>query len=133
VVRGRVGLFSVLAFELLHLFPNPVEMVFIRQKELGVVALNDGLDFVLQSVNVVDEFMVVFGDLLFLGEFFCLGEEGVFAFFGGVGANGSFGVETGWGDDEFFRGFAFVHGGSGYVLLSFLIAELYLIININVE
>lgn len=82
------------------------------------MALDYGLDFLLQGVDVVDEFVMVLGDLLLVGEFFGLGEEGVFAFFGSVGADGSLGVEVGWGDDKFLRGFAFVHGGGGYVLLS---------------
>lgn len=49
-----------------------MQMVFVSQKELGIVALDDFLDFFLKRVDVVDELVVVLGDLLFVGEFFGL-------------------------------------------------------------
>ncbi len=65
-----------------------MEMTFVGKEKLGVMALDNGIDFFLNSVDVADELMMVFGDLLFMGEFFGLCNEGVFTFFDGVGANG---------------------------------------------
>ncbi len=86
-------------------------MVFIGEEKLSVMTLDDGVDFLFESINVIDELCVVFGDLLIVGEFFGLGEEGIFAFFGSVCAHGWFRVKVGRRDYEFLWVFAFVHAG----------------------
>lgn len=45
-------------------------MVFVGEEKLSVMALDDILDFLFESVNVIDELGVVLGDLLVVGEFF---------------------------------------------------------------
>ena len=93
---GGIGLFGILVFQLLHFFPYPVQVVFIGEKELRVVALDYCMYFILKCVNVVDELGMILGDLLFVGEFFGLSEEGIFAFFSSVCAGASFWVKVGW-------------------------------------
>ncbi len=85
-------------------------MVLVGEEELCVVALYDGLDFLLEGVDIVDKLVMVFVDLLFVGELFDLGQEGRLAFLGCVGAHCSFRVETGRWDDQLFGCFSFVHG-----------------------
>jgi hypothetical protein len=70
------------------------------------------VNFLFESVNVVDELSVVLGDLLVVGEFFWLGQEGIFAFFRSVCAHGCFRVKVGRRDYKLLWGFAFVHVGT---------------------
>jgi hypothetical protein len=88
VIGRGVSLFGIFAFELLHFFPNAMEMTFVGEEKLGIMALDDGVDFFLNSVDVANELMMVFVDLLFMGEFFALCNERVFTFFDGVGSDG---------------------------------------------
>jgi hypothetical protein len=87
-------------------------MIFVGEKKLGVMALDDVVDFLFKSVNVIDELGVVFVDLLVVGEFFCLGQKGIFAFFRSVCAHGCLMVEIGRRDYKLLWGFAFVHAGT---------------------
>jgi hypothetical protein len=45
-------------------------MIFVGEEKLSVMAVDDVLDFLLESVNVVDKLGVILGDLLVVGEFF---------------------------------------------------------------
>jgi hypothetical protein len=45
-------------------------MIFVGEKKLSVMALDNAVNFLFESVNVVDELSVVLGDLLVVGEFF---------------------------------------------------------------
>ncbi len=86
-------------------------MVFIGEEKLSVMTLDDVVDFLFDSIDVIDELCVVFGDLLIVGEFFGLCQEGIFAFFCSVCAHSCFRAKVGRRDYEFLWGFAFVHTG----------------------
>lgn len=93
------------------------------------MALYDRVYFVFESVNVGDKLCVVLVYLLFVGEFFGLGQECVLTLFGCVCTGGSLRVKIWRRNHEFLGCFAFGHGVAQTYKSE--ISNLYLIININ--